>query len=318
MGPQGCLFLENCHSAWRGFMQGSSLPGARLLELEPPQLVWYLFFVFRVYSGRQSLFHLTTFSPSHCPRRERSEGKPGFVLKPHVNKWGSKDPSVLCFFVFEPGLWTQTCFEYCRLWVWLCKSIEFWIFKALFHNSCRGMKLQGKQKYSPPTKTICTKQSLSAGGLWFTGICSSSCPEDVSRHSSFSFKSHLQWIGVYSSLPKPVCVRLCVYPCVPLCVYPCVPLCVYAHMCACVFLCSCVYTCVCVCMRACVCLRVYLCVCLCVCAHMCLCVHLCVLGVFPHHESGEPTTVSCPLTSRSPMLRQSGRQARACTYIQNK
>lgn len=67
-------------------MQGSSLPGARLLELEPPQLVWYLFCVFRVYSGRQSLFQLTAFSPSHCSRGERSEGKPGFVLELHVNK----------------------------------------------------------------------------------------------------------------------------------------------------------------------------------------------------------------------------------------
>lgn len=82
----GLFVLRKLSVCMERFMQGSSLPGARLLELEPPQLVWYLFCVFRVYSGRQRLFQLTAFSPSHCPRGERFEGKPGFVLEPHVNK----------------------------------------------------------------------------------------------------------------------------------------------------------------------------------------------------------------------------------------
>lgn len=54
-------------------------------KLSPPACL-DLFCVFRAYSKRQSLFQLTAFSPPHCPRRERSEGKPGFVLEPHVNK----------------------------------------------------------------------------------------------------------------------------------------------------------------------------------------------------------------------------------------
>lgn len=35
---QGRFFLENCNFAQRGFIQGSILPGARRLELEPPSL----------------------------------------------------------------------------------------------------------------------------------------------------------------------------------------------------------------------------------------------------------------------------------------
>lgn len=160
---QGCLFLENCKFAWRGFMQGSSLPGV--------ELVWCLL-CFQGMKWETEPLQVTALSPPIVPSKEGLKESPGLCRsRMSINE----DQKILLFSVFlslnqDFPERTQTCFEYCRLWVRLCKSVVFWICKTPFHNSCRGMTLQGKQKYLRSPQTVCTKQSLSAGGLRFTRI----------------------------------------------------------------------------------------------------------------------------------------------------
>lgn len=133
---------------------------------------------------------------------------------------------------------TQTCFEYRRLWVWLCRSVVLLIFKTPVHNSCRGMKLQGKQKYfffSYP-QTTCTKQSLSADGPRCTRICGS---------ASIMVPSHLN--PTCSELQSTQeCPRLCFSTeCMyMLCVCVCVSVFVRMCMSVCVWVCTvCVSVC---------------------------------------------------------------------------
>lgn len=99
---QSCLFLENYEFAWRGFMQGSVLPGAWLFELEPPARLVFnsLFLVIKQETEPLQVNHPLPLEFLPLSIKERSEGVSGFVLEPYVNKRGSKDPSVL----FEPRL----------------------------------------------------------------------------------------------------------------------------------------------------------------------------------------------------------------------
>lgn len=77
-------------------------------------------------------------------------GRSGILTKNKKQKRRRKKLSVLWFLSLTQDFTkrTQTCFEYCRLWVWLCKSVVFlFVFKKMMHKRCRGMKLQEKQKY---------------------------------------------------------------------------------------------------------------------------------------------------------------------------
>lgn len=114
---------------------------------------------------------------------------------PYPQKRG-KNLSVLWFLSLNQDFpkRTQTCFEYCRLWVWVimqlssifvCFCVFVLFFKKTIHNRCRGMKWQEKQNTS---STNWTKQSLNAGGPQLARICNS-CERPSTSHYLGMFHS---------------------------------------------------------------------------------------------------------------------------------